>query len=377
MKKLPQIAGLAALVAASVVAEPLRFYIGTGPGNGIYLAELDAETGALSAPRLAAEVKNAGFLAIHPNRRFLYSTATGPAGSKQGGVAAFAIQPDGALEPINSRSSEGSGPCHVSIDATGRCLMVANYGSGGVASYRILEDGSLSEAVSIHQHEGSGAHAERQKGPHAHSIIPNPANTFAYVPDLGIDQVVAYRLDPAAATLEKTAATPVPGSAMGPRHMKWSADGQAAYVLNELDLSLSLFRPGKAPGQLEHVATVSTLPEGAEKEGMTCAEIRIHPNGNFVYCSTRDTAKNGRDSLSLFGSSTHPEGFHRIATLPAEVSVPRNFNLDPGGRWMLVGGQQSKDIALFRIDPASGQATFTGTKIPVDGGPICLEFFQP
>ncbi|MCF7816577.1 MAG: lactonase family protein [Kiritimatiellales bacterium] len=350
------------LFAAPVLAEPVRVYFGMQAGAGIHVAELDDETGELSAPRLAVKTKNAGFIAIHPNRRFLYST----------GVEAFRINADGSLTSMGSVDSGGKGCCHVGIDATGQCLMAANYGSGGVASFRILEDGSLSEARSIHAHEGSGAHPVRQTQPHAHSIVPNPANTFAYAPDLGIDKVVVYTLDPAAGVLEPSGAAVVPGGAMGPRHMKWSTDGRIAYVLNELDLGVSLFRPGPAAGSLEFIRTVSVLPACADKENMTSAEIRIHPGGRFIYASTRDLSGQGRDSISVF--SCFEDGFRLLETVPAQTRVPRNFNIDPSGKWMLVGGQKSGDVAIFRIDPATGHPEFTGRKVAIPGGPICIEF---
>ncbi|MBT8041916.1 MAG: lactonase family protein [Pontiella sp.] len=363
-------------IVLSAIAQSQRVYFGTGKGKGIYFAELDLKAGTLSPPQLAAEVVRPGFLVIHPNRRFLYSTCSGQDLGKKGGVAAFEINRDGTLTRLNVRSSKGQGPSHVSVDATGQCLMVSYYGSGGVASFQIREDGSLSEARSEHQHAGSGAHPKRQQGPRAHSIYPNPENTHAYSPDLGIDKVMIYRLDPGAGTLTDPSFAEVPGGSMGPRHMKWSAEGAYAYVLNELDLSVSVFKPGASPGALEFLTTVSTLPEGADPEGMTCSEIRIHPNGKFIYAANRDVKREGRDSLTVFSSFAHTEGFRRLATVPAEVSVPRNFNIDPSGQWILVGGLRSNDIAIFKVDSKTGQLAFTGTKVPFEGTPICIEFLD-
>ncbi len=363
-------------IVLTTVAKSQRVYFGTNNGRGIYVAELDAKNGDLSTPRLAAEVIRPGFLAIHPTGRFLYSICYGQGLEKKGGVAAFKINPDGTLSQLNVQTSDGRGPCHVSVDKTGQCLMVAYYGSGGVASFQIEKDGSLSEARSAHQHTGSGAHPKRQQGPRAHSIFPNPENTHAYAPDLGIDKVIIYTLDPEAGTLTDPMSADVPGGSMGPRHMKWSDDGAYAYVLNELSQSVSVFKPGKMAGSLEHLTTVPTLPEGADREGILCSEIRIHPNGRFVYVANRDVIGKGRDSLTVFSSFAHKKGFHRLETIPAEVSVPRNFNVESSGKWMLVGGQKSADIAIFKIDAKTGQLTFTGTKVPFDGGPICIEFLD-
>lgn len=354
----------AGILTTNACAKTSRVYFGTSNSKGIYFADLDTKTGALTTPVLAAETTGAGFIAIHPNKRFLYSTD----------IAAFRINKDGTLTLINTQAPEGRDTCHVSVDQTGKCLMAAYYSSGSVGTFKINEDGSLADAGSHHQHEGAGEHARRQTAPHAHSIIPNPANTHAYAPDLGIDKIMIYRLDPDAGTLGEPAFADVPGGSMGPRHMKWSADGQSAYVLNELDLSVSVFKPGKNPGSMEFIQTVSTLPEDADKADMLSAEIRIHPNGKFVYASNRDLTKQGRDSITVF--TRHEDGFRRLETAPAEVRMPRNFNIDPTGTWMLVGGQWSNDIAILTIDPATGLLEFTGKRVPFDGEPICIEFLD-
>jgi 6-phosphogluconolactonase len=358
-------------VSVSVQAQTSRFYFGTSQSKGIYFADLDAEKGTLSEPKLAIALGKPGFIAFHPGRPFLYATSDGIGDGKNDAVAAMRINPDGTLALIAKQSTGGRGSVHVSVDATGQTLLAANYGSGSVASFRILDDGSLTEARSIHQHVGKGAHRDRQKGPHAHAILPNPENTFAYAPDLGIDKVMIYGLDPAAGTLVEAGSTAVPGKAMGPRHMTWSADGRYAYVLNELDVSLSVFKAGEEPGSLEFIETVSILPNVGDKENMTGAEVCIRPDGRFVYASIRDLAGKDRDVISVI--TRFEDGFRYLATVFGQVSIPRNFNIDPTGNWMLVGGQKSHDLALFKIDPHTGIPTFSGTKIPFDGGPICIE----
>lgn len=362
----------ASIISGTANAANERVYFGTSDSQGIYFADFDPDSGQLTPPKLALTIPRPGFIAIHPSNKYIYCTTPGGRGSKESLVAALKVKDDGTLELINKQPAGGQGSCHVSIDATGKCLMVAHYGSGGVASLQILDDGSLSPVRSAHQHEGSGANAKRQQGPHAHSIFTSPDNRFAYAPDLGIDKVMIYALDAKSGTLTEAGFSAVPGGGMGPRHMKWSADGQYAYVLNELDLSVSVFKPGTSPGSLEHITTCSTLPDGADKEGMSCSEIRIHPNGNFVYAATRDVTGQHRDSIAVF--SSYENGFQRIETVPAEVDVPRNFNIDPSGKWMLVGGEKSHDIAIFKVDPQTGKITFTETKVPFDGGPICIEF---
>ena len=337
----------------------------------------DSDNGELSKPQLVAEIERPGFIAIHPEKKFLYATTPKFGETGNGGVAAFTINDDGTLTLLNKQSSKGRNPCHVSVDATGKCLLVANYSDGSVAALGIKEDGSLIESKSSHRHEGKGANPKRQEGPHAHSIYPNPDNTFAYAPDLGIEKVMIYKLNPNKATLTSAGHALVPGKEMGPRHMKFSNDGKHAYVLSELSKMITVFRPDSSiPGRLAYVTNVSTLNDGAELEGMSCSEVRIHPEGNYLYAANRDTAKQGRDSIAVFRSQKHKKGFRRIDVVPAEVSVPRNFNIDPSGKWMLVGGQASHDIAIFSLDPKTGKLKFTGRKVAFEGGPICIEFLH-
>ncbi len=355
------------LMSSSAIAAPhARVYFGTSDSKGIYFSEFDSETGSLAEPRLAFEIGHPGFLAIHPNRQFIYSVC-------QGGVAALRINADGTLSLINRQAGDGRGACHVSVDQTGRCVMVAYYGSGSVASFRILEDGSLSKVKSYFVHEGAGEHPGRQDKAYAHSVITNPRNTHAYACDLGIDKVMIYALDSEDGTLAPAGFAAVPGGSRGPRHMKWNSEGTIAYVLNELDLTLSVFKADDE-GQMKHVKTVSALPEGADRSGMTAAEIRIHPNGRFVYTSNRDITDRKRDSITVF--KRFEDGLERVDTVFSEVWFPRNFNLDPTGNWMLVGGQKSHDIALFKVNPKTGLIQFSGTKVSFDGGPICIEFLD-
>ncbi|MEE9368364.1 MAG: lactonase family protein [Pontiella sp.] len=362
MKQRHLMTTLLATALVTAHAQATRVYFGTHKGKGIYVADLDTKTGKLHPPKLAVETTGCGFIAIHPNNQFLYST----------GTTAFKINDDGSLTALNTQATKGGGACHVNIDKTGACVMTAYYRGGAIASFQVLEDGSLSKAKSFFEHEGSGDHPKRQNKPYAHSIFPNPENTHAYAANLGIDKILIYKMDPTAGTLAPAGFAEVPGGSMGPRHMKWSANGNALYVLNELDLSVSLFKPGTEAGSLKFIKTLSTLPEGSNKEKMTCAEIRIHPNGKFIYASNRDLEKSGRDSISIF--TRFEDGFERLSTVPAEVWVPRNFNIDPTGKWMIVGGQKSENVAVFSVDSETGLIKFTGNKIPLEGGPIYIEF---
>ena len=365
------VTALAGVLAGSLPAETIKVYLGTqgrGDSKGIYVCDFDTATGDLSKPKLAAELAGCGFVALHPSKKYLYSTARADGNA----VAAFKIRKDGTLMPINTQPSEGNGPCHVSVDATGSCLLVANYGSGSVAALKIDEDGSLVKSSSTHQHKGSSVNESRQKGPHAHSFYAGPDNKFAYSPDLGIDKVMIYKLDPATATLTKAGSAASPAGA-GPRHMKFGSDGKQAYVLNELDLTVSVFDRDPGTGLLKEKQVAHALAQDADHDGMTCSEIRVHPSGLFLYTANRDTKGKGRDSISAF--KILPEGkLDRIQSVPARVIIPRNIGVDPTGKWLLVAGQNSGNVPVFQIQK-NGKLKFTGNEVKIANA-MCIEFLR-
>ena len=363
------LAALALLAANPAVA--LDLYIATGGAgsteapSGIYHATFDPADGKLSAPKLAAEVQHPAFLAVAPDGRHLFSAS---AGEKSSDVVSFAVLEDGTLKLLNTQSSEGSVPCHLQTDRTGRALFVANYRDGKVAALRIKEDGSLEPSQSVHQHEGSGL-LPRQQSPHPHSIYPSPDNRRVLVPDLGLDKVLVYGFDPARAALKPQGEIVLPPGS-GPRHLNFSTDGKHAFVLSEIGLTVSVI---DLKDGLRVTQTISTVEEKSEPSGMSASEIRVHPSGQFVYTANRGK---GDDSIAVFRAAIghrNDASLERIQIVPAEVRVPRSFQIDPTGRWLLACGQQSNDIAIFAIDPVTGMLTFTGDKVAVPS-PISIEF---
>lgn len=365
---LPLSGGPSEARAASVLV-----YVGTvtqGESEGIYLYELDSSSGKLTARGLAAEAENPSFVALHPDRPFLYAVdqMTSPEGRKTGAVSSFAIdEHTGKLTLLNQRSSRGSGPCHVSIDGIGRTVMVANYGSGSVSAYPVEQDGRLGEAFAVMRHDGSGPNERRQKGPHAHSVNFDPASRFAFAADLGTDEVVVYRLDSAKGALERNdppAAKVAPGS--GPRHFAFHPGGEHAYVINELTNTIVTFSYDAAAGVLREVQTVGTLPEEFAGESWT-AEVLVHPSGKYVYGSNR-----GHDSIVVFavaGDGTLTLVEHQ----PTQGKHPRNFGIDPSGRLLIVANRDSDNLVPFWIDPDSGKLTPVGETYSV-GMPVCVRF---
>jgi 6-phosphogluconolactonase len=349
-------------------------YFGTytrGASEGIYVSRFDASTGKLTPPELAVATPNPSFLALHPSRKFLYAVSEMPAdaNSRQGAVAAFTRDlQTGQLTLLNRQTSGGSGPCHVSVDATGQTLLVANYGSGSIAALPIQTDGQLAAATTI-QHSGSSVHS-RQAGPHAHFILPSPDNRFALTCDLGLDKVLLYQLQPAAAKLaphEPPFATVTPGA--GPRHFAFSPEGHFVYVLNELNLTVTVFEYDQATGRLKEFQTLSTQPAArAITDKDSAAQIVVHPNGKFIYASNR-----GPDDIAVFSVDARTKKLQRVQNISTQGKTPRNFNLSPDGRWLLAANQNSDSVVVFGAAPNTGLLTPTGDSITV-GNPVCVLF---
>lgn len=356
-----------------------QVYIACGK-MGVRMASFDAETGTLSETSEALNATGVGFLALHPEQDVLYTTyQTDGKKGENGAIAACQILDSGTLDVLNLSPTQHGGACHVSVDATGQVVFAANYGQGTVISYQVEDKGALSDPVSVIQHEGGAkVVGTRQNGPHAHNCTVGPQNKFAYVPDLGLDAVKIYRFDQKSAELTAAGEAPVaPGG--GPRHMKFSKDGRFAYVLNELNLTVTTFEYNAESGLLTAVDSVSTVAEGTDPAKMSCAEIRVHPNGKFVYTSQRDLNTRGadkalgRNSLSVY-RVTGEGTLQRVQTLSACVKIPRNFNLHPSGKWLLAGGQASQNVQVFAVDEKTGKLSAQGDPVECPGEPMCFVF---
>ena len=371
--------GCALVSPSAQAADPasLRLYIGTYTGpksKGVYTSTLDLATGKLSTAELAVELKNPSFLAVHPqDPTLLYavSEVDDAQGKPSGGVAALKRDPaTNRLTVLNAELSGGAGPCHLNVDATGRHVLVANYGGGSVAALPIVAGGKLGPATSVIAHQGNSVNPQRQKEPHAHSINLDPANRFAFAADLGLDQVLVYAFDPQAGTLarhEPPFAKVTPGA--GPRHFAFRPDGKFAYVINELGNTITVFEYAADKGVLKVVQDISTLPAGHTEPSYT-AEVVVHPSGKFVYGSNR-----GHDSIAMFTVDPATGLLTAQGQEPTRGKAPRNFVVDPTGRWLLAENQGSDTIYVFAIDQATGRLKETGTPLSVPT-PVCVRFVK-
>lgn len=354
--------------------EKLWAFVGTSTGGGkskgIYRFQFDPETGKAGEVTLAAEAASPSFLTIHPNHRFLYAVnAIGDfQGQKSGAVSAFSLDPKtGELKLLNQQPSGGAGPCHIVVDAAGKNALVANYGGGSVASLPIGADGRLGPPVSVIQHQGSSANPKRQEGPHAHSINLDRANHFAFAADLGLDKILVYRFDGAKGTLSpNTPPSASTAQGAGPRHFAFHPSGRFAYVINELDSTVTAFSYDPAGGVLKEIQAITTLPAGFQGENYP-AEVQVHPSGRFLYGSNR-----GHDSVAVYTIDEQSGTLTAAGHQPSGGKWPRNFALDPSGRWMIVGNQNSDNVLIFRIDPDRGALTPTGQSFEAPSA-ICFK----
>lgn len=342
-----------------------------GTSKGIYVSRFNAEEGTLSEPVLAAEAQNPSFLALHPQKPLLYAVGElwEMSGRRTGSVSAFAVDVrSGRLSLINQQPSGGSGPCHVSVDATGRFVLVANYGGGSVAVLPVSPDGGLGPTVCLIKQEGKSVHPTRQTSPHAHQIGFNPTGKLVVVPDLGLDQVLLFDWDGTRGQLtpHKPPFVQVPPGS-GPRHFAFHPSGKVLYVLNELTTTVSIFAcDDGGPSRL--LQSVSALPADFTGQN-TAAEIAVHPTGRFVYTSNR-----GHDSVAVFAVSDGGKRLELKINVSTQGKTPRFIGVDPTGRYLLAANQDTNNVVIFKIDSETGIPTPTGKQVSV-GAPVCLVFY--
>lgn len=337
--------------------------------KGIYVSRFNPESGEWSTPQLAGETGSPSFLAVHPSQKFLYSVGeVSKPGEKGGGVTAWSIDSaTGKLTQINQVSSVGAGPCHINLNPKGDLAMVANYSGGSAVSYHVKPDGSLSEAVSFHQHEGSSVNERRQKAPHAHSANFSPDGKFAFIADLGADKVFIYKVGEAGATTAHGSVAVPPGS--GPRHFAFHPGGKFGFTNGELLLNVTSFKYDADLGTLSALETVSCLPEGVPfSDKYSTAEIVAHPGGKFVFCSVRQ-----HDSIARFRFDEAKGTLHHLGNTASGGNIPRNFNLDPTGKWLFAAHQNSHNVVLFKVDQETGDLTPAGKEQPVSAC-VCVRF---
>ncbi len=331
-----------------------------GEDGAIQAYHFDSKSGSLTATERNGGISSPFFMALSPDHQFLYAIdAEKFGGPENGEVAAFAIEDDkGKLRSLNRQSSRGTASCYLDIDSSGKTVLVANYSSGNVASLPVKADGSLGEPAAFFQHEGASVNPKRQKGPNAHSIIVSPDNQFAYAADLGIDQILCYRLEAAEGKIAKNAEQPstalAPGS--GPRHLRFHPNGKHLYVINEMLNTVTLFDYAADSGKLTEKQTIATLPADFDGTSHT-ADLKVTADGKFLYGSNR-----GHDSIAAYRIADDGQ-LSLIEIVPSLGKGPQNIAVTADGKWLLCANMPGNNVVVFAIDSASGSLKPVGTPI--------------
>ncbi len=366
---------LPALGSAQERSKNYLLYIGTyttGGSQGIYVYRYNSRSGQLISLGLAAKTANPSFLAVAPNHKFLYAVneLQSYKGEKSGAVTAFAIDhKTGDLTELNEVASRGEDPCYISLDKTGKYVLVANYTSGNIAVFPVQNDGRLGQASAVVQHNGSGPNHERQEGPHAHWIRTTANNRFAVVADLGLDKLLVYQFNQVNGSLalnDPPAADLPPGE--GPRHVAFAPDQKFAYSVNELKSTVTAFSYNAARGVLKPFQTLSTLPKDFPGTN-DAAEIHVLPTGKYLYASNR-----GHDSIAQFSIDKRTGRLALVHNFLTQGKTPRNFEFDPDASHLLVANQDTGNVVVFGIDPTTGRERLLAANEVKVPAPVCLTF---
>lgn len=337
--------------------------------NSIYSYAFNEETGELTLIDAAAGYRNPTFLNVDTanNRLYAISEGTTADGGKTGEAAAFAIDPaTGKFEPLNRTLTVASPTCHIQRDASGKHLIVVSYHGGMAGLLAIEEDGRIGRLLDVRQHEGSSVHPERQDRPHPHSAFFSPDGKYVFIQDLGLDKIFTYAIDEVEGKLELKHVTATnPGA--GPRHLAFHPNATHAYVINEVDSTVTVFNYEAAEGKLKAIQTISTLPADGFDGENTTAEIAVSEDGRFVYGSNR-----GHDSLVVYAIDGESGQLTVVQHIHSGGGHPRHFALTPGGRYLLCANRDDNNIVTFRVNAETGLLSESGHSASVSK-PVCVK----
>ncbi|WP_101909186.1 lactonase family protein [Marasmitruncus massiliensis] len=339
-----------------------------GQGKGIYHYRMDVNTGDLISASTPAGSINPSDLAISSDHKILYAANERKESDEVfgGTVSAFLIGEDGALSFLNRQYTGGIDPCYVTVNDARTQVYVCNYGSGSIAVFPLAADGSLRPRSQLVQHSGGSLHPTRQSGPHAHSLLLSSDNRLAYALDLGTDRLEVYECDCSSGRLNVRPDLSMDTKAgTGPRHAVWHPDGNRLYVINELDSTVQAYALEARTGRLALLGTAVPTLLGNFTGENTCADIHISPDGNFLYGSNR-----GNGTLAVYRIRSDGT-LNPVEQVSSGGLVPRSFALDPTGRFLLAANQNSDNLSLFAIEPATGRLRLISqTAVP---NPVCVK----
>lgn len=340
------------------------YTLGNSTGKGIYVYDFDPKTGDLKAVNTAAAV-NPSYQVVSKDQRFVYAVNE----TNDGGISAFSADPkNGALTFLNAVKSMGDDPCYLEIDQSGQWLFASNYSSGSFSIYGILKDGSLGALSQLVKHEGSGPDTARQRNPHVHSTTISPDNKFLFVCDLGTDRIVSYPFNAQTGKVDTTGPGFIhtaPGA--GPRHMVISKNKKFVYNIDEMFGTINVYTLRKG-GKLQHLQTEDGLK--AKKGTAAGADIHLSPDNKFLYASQRSNS-----TIEVYKTDRKTGKIHFAGSISTNGNFPRNFTIDPSGRWLLAANQKSDNITLFKIHSGTGMPEPTGRELKT-GTPVSLKWFK-
>ena len=348
--------------------EAHRVYIGTytgGGSEGVYLLNFDAKTGDIEVEGLAVETGSPSYLVQHPSLPIIYAAASNDS------IRGFTMDPQsGKLSLINEQPTGGKGPCHVDISPDGKRVVASNYSSGSIGVVAVDETGALGESVAFFQHKGSSANTSRQEGPHAHSANFGPMGKYFVAADLGTDELRIYQYDQQSGQVlphHHPVTSTAPGA--GPRHFCFHPNHKFAYVVNELDNTVTGYTWDMIKGTLNPIQTIGTLPEDFTEQNST-AHITVHPSGKYLYASNR-----GHDSIAVYGINQDTGELTARGQTSTKGKTPRNFAVDPTGQFLLAANQSTNDVVVLKINQEDGTLSSTGKKVSVTN-PVCVLFVR-
>lgn len=343
-------------------------YVGTfslRDSQGIYVYEFNRDSMIFRLLQTIPELTDPSFLEVHPSGKYVYTC------SRENILYSYAVNPqDGTLSLINQVPIYGSGPCHVNFDREGKWAYIANYSSGSMLAYPVLDDGSAGDTLQTFRYYGNSVNEDRQDKSHVHSVMASPDNRHVYVADLGTDKLMSYNLNPVSGWLSPTEAGWTPASpGAGPRHFTFHPSAPYVYVAEELSSSTSVFLRDSETGTLSEVQRISTMPEDFNEEN-SVADIHTDPDGHHLYVSNR-----GHNSLVIYSINSENGKLETLGYEPTMGGHPRNFMVDPDGEFVLVANRDSDNVVVFSRDPEEGSLTFTGTRLAIPA-PVCLKWLK-
>ena len=319
-------------------------YVGSY-SDGVHAFRFNLANGNLEALGMKGELKNPSFAIAGPKQNHLF--AVSELERTEGAVGSFAIdRHSGSLTKLSTQSSAGTAPCHLATDHSGKMLIVANYSNGSVSAFPIESDGKLGARSALMTATGSSVNRKRQEGPHAHEVVISKDNHYAYVPDLGLDQIRIYKLEPGKAALQQEEPLHVEAG-FGPRHLAFSHDEKFLYIFGELKTEVAVYQH-KQHQSFDHLQTITSLPADKQVEGG--AEIVLDRSGRFLYTSNRDVAGEGTGSVTVFSVDRSTGKLQRLQNVPTAGRMPRGMELDPSGHFLFVGDQKANVIQLFPVN---------------------------